>query len=434
MEITENQILQLSPDASSTKAGKKLATPAKWVERAAHAKALWGACQGSGKNPYTTMVDTVNIAFKCSCPSRKFPCKHALGLLFLYAQSPTEFQQASELADHVATWIGKRENKAEAKATKPKKPVDEKARQKRIAKRQEKVDAGVAELNLWLKDLVRTGIMNIPQQAYQFTNKIAARMVDAQAPGLANRVKGFSQINFYEEGWQQELLRKVAITYLLTTAYQNQPQQSEDWQHEIKSQIGWSVSKEEVQTNPIITDEWLVLSRTIEPIDQLRMEKIWLYGKQQQQFGLLLNFFAKQQVVQEVYLVGSVIQASMHYYPGVHPQRVLLKEQNGTSAFFRPTGLDSLDELYESVANSLATNPFITSLPFLLDKVHLRYVEELWYIQDQKGYSIPIQNNSEQAWQMMAASLGQPVMAFVNYSSRGVSILSLIKEEVLVGF
>ena len=116
MEITENQILQLSPDASSTKAGKKLATPAKWVERAAHAKALWGACQGSGKNPYTTMVDTVNIAFKCSCPSRKFPCKHALGLLFLYAQSPTEFQQASELADHVATWIGKRENKAEAKA------------------------------------------------------------------------------------------------------------------------------------------------------------------------------------------------------------------------------------------------------------------------------------------------------------------------------
>ena len=434
MEITEQQVLQLSPDAASTKAGKKLATPAKWVERAIHPKAIWGACKGSGKNPYTTMVDTVNMAFKCSCPSRKFPCKHSLGLLFFYAQSPDDFQQAEELAEQVATWISKRENRAQAKVDKPKKPVDEKARQKRIAKRAEKVEAGVAELNLWLKDLVRTGMMNVPQQAYQFTQKISARMIDAQAQGLANRVKALSQINFYQEGWQEELLKAVATTYLLTTAYQHQAQQSADWQQELKTQVGWTTTKEEVQQSALLSDNWLVLSSSVEPIEQLRMEKIWLYGQQQQTFGLLMNFYAKQQIVKEVYLVGSVIKASLHYYPGVHSQRVWIKEQNGTSTFFQPKGISTIDQLYDAVANSLSINPFRTSLPFLLENAQLKYVDEQWYLQDQEDYQIPIQNTSDQAWQMMAASLGKPITAFVNYTSSGVSVLSLIVNNRLIGF
>ena len=48
--------------------------------------ALWGLCQGSGSKPYQTAIDLTEPAFKCSCPSRKFPCKHALGLMLLFAQ------------------------------------------------------------------------------------------------------------------------------------------------------------------------------------------------------------------------------------------------------------------------------------------------------------------------------------------------------------
>ena len=76
MQLTRDQILQLAPDDASGKAGLQLATTSKWVARHAHALALWGDCQGSGSSPYKTMVDLANMAFKCSCPSRKFPCKH----------------------------------------------------------------------------------------------------------------------------------------------------------------------------------------------------------------------------------------------------------------------------------------------------------------------------------------------------------------------
>ena len=45
-----------------------------------------GALQGQRQNPYQVCVDLAGPAYKCSCPSRKFPCKHALGLLLLWAE------------------------------------------------------------------------------------------------------------------------------------------------------------------------------------------------------------------------------------------------------------------------------------------------------------------------------------------------------------
>ena len=44
-----------------------------------------GECAGSGKNNYTTSADYINQAdpvFRCSCPSRQYPCKHSLALLY----------------------------------------------------------------------------------------------------------------------------------------------------------------------------------------------------------------------------------------------------------------------------------------------------------------------------------------------------------------
>ena len=62
--------------------------------------------------PYQTIVDLTNIAFKCSCPSHKFPCKHALGLLLLYARSESAFAQEDE-PEWVTSWIDKRAETAE---------------------------------------------------------------------------------------------------------------------------------------------------------------------------------------------------------------------------------------------------------------------------------------------------------------------------------
>lgn len=49
---------------------------------------IFGECVGSGASNYLTSVDFVkpdSPVFRCTCPSRQFPCKHALGLMYAYS-------------------------------------------------------------------------------------------------------------------------------------------------------------------------------------------------------------------------------------------------------------------------------------------------------------------------------------------------------------
>lgn len=70
---------------------------------------------GSGKEPYRTQADLNGPAFQCSCPSRKFPCKHSLGLLLLLVGNPARVSEAAP-PDWVSDWTAKRNTTAEKKA------------------------------------------------------------------------------------------------------------------------------------------------------------------------------------------------------------------------------------------------------------------------------------------------------------------------------
>ena len=79
MNLTLEQVEQMAPDAAAAAAGKKLVAAKSWSELGCSPAALWGKCQGSAV--YQVKVDLANLGYNCSCPSRKFPCKHVLGLL-----------------------------------------------------------------------------------------------------------------------------------------------------------------------------------------------------------------------------------------------------------------------------------------------------------------------------------------------------------------
>src|SRR5919204_1955012 len=83
---TAAQVAGLAPDAAAVRAAQGLAGPARWLALGRDGPALWGACQGSGEQPWQTQVDLAEPAFRCTCPSRKLPCKHALALLLLLAE------------------------------------------------------------------------------------------------------------------------------------------------------------------------------------------------------------------------------------------------------------------------------------------------------------------------------------------------------------
>src|SRR5271165_1416936 len=81
MQLSSEQVLALAPDSASAIAGRKLNQMRYWRNLGQNALAFWGECQGSAL--YQVRVERATLAVKCTCPSRKFPCKHGLGLLLL---------------------------------------------------------------------------------------------------------------------------------------------------------------------------------------------------------------------------------------------------------------------------------------------------------------------------------------------------------------
>ena len=117
MNWTAEQILKLAPDASSAQAAQGLLSLKKWSGLGADERAAWGLCQGSGSKPYQAQIDLAEPAFKCSCPSRKFPCKHGLALFLLLVEERKAFQKSPQ-PDWVAKWIQGRSERTEKKEQK----------------------------------------------------------------------------------------------------------------------------------------------------------------------------------------------------------------------------------------------------------------------------------------------------------------------------
>lgn len=65
---------------------------------------LFGECLGSGKSNYVCSVDFIapdNPVARCNCPSRQFPCKHVLGLMYAYADG-LDFKKSAVPEDIVS--------------------------------------------------------------------------------------------------------------------------------------------------------------------------------------------------------------------------------------------------------------------------------------------------------------------------------------------
>jgi hypothetical protein len=186
LTFTEDAVHRFAPDDDSLKAARDLIRKKSFLKPGISSDSTWllGQCKGSGKNPYEVSVDLADQSlptFRCNCPSRKFPCKHGLGLLLLYVQSPAQFDSREPDED----LLSKREKKvarAEKKKTedgaeKPKK-VNVAALAKKVAAQREGLDL----LEKLVVDLVAGGQW-YEESRLQKLDSQSKQMADAYLPG-----------------------------------------------------------------------------------------------------------------------------------------------------------------------------------------------------------------------------------------------------------
>lgn len=406
MQLSEDQILSLAPDEASKKSGKDLANLSKWVSKGVNEWALWGECQGSGSKPYQTQVDLASTAFKCSCPSRKFPCKHGLGLLLLYARQKQAFTDTAA-PPWVTEWLEKRVAKEEKKAEAADKPVDEAAQAKRLLARQQKVGDGIEELRLWLKDLIRNGLLNLPGKGSNWYENMARRMVDAQAPGLAAMVRNAGAINLYADGWQGQLLDQLLQLYLVTEGNRNNDTLPALLQQDIRLLVGFTQSQEALKEQPGSTDTWLVLCKQVNNYDNITTESYWLYGTATNQYALVLQFVARGQVAALALMPGTYIEAELVYYPSAVPLRALIKNQRTVNRTAIKAAFTGWQQVAAAETDYCSQLPLVSERPFIVQQLKPVQYNNEWWLQDAAQQMVKFKNSHRCIWQLLAFSGGR---------------------------
>ena len=119
------------------------------------------------------------------------------------------------------------------------------------AARAERVAAGLDELDQWLRDQVRTGIADLGRGGYGPLDRMAARMVDAQAPGVAGMLRALPG-ELAGEGWPGRLLEQLGALHLLIAAHRRIDELPPDLAATVRSRVGYPVRKADVLAGPAV--------------------------------------------------------------------------------------------------------------------------------------------------------------------------------------
>ncbi|MFD6399611.1 DUF5691 domain-containing protein [Nocardia sp. NPDC060249] len=418
---TEDQVRALAPDASSLAAARKLA--GRWRETGTAGNAVWGLCQGSGAKPYQAIVDLDGPAYKCSCPSRKFPCKHTLSLLLTWSSGQIPGREAP--ADFAAEWLAGRAAKA---AAPPKAKAASTPSQATVEQRRARVAAGLTELEVWLTDQIRTGLAQT-DRSYAAYEAIAARMVDAQAPRIAEALRRLPTAVVTTEHWPELLLREYARLHLLVLAHRRLDALPEPLRAGIRTHVGYPTSAESVLTEPAVRDRWLVFGMRVSEEERLHTRRTWLRGRGSGRWALLIEHsFATPNFTGEVPAPGNEVDAELHYYPGA----VSLRAQWGTRhsvpepfTTVPAVGGTTIDDALDAYAGALSADPWLRAWPALLTDVVPVLDETGWQLVASDGTALPLPAGVR-PWRLIAVAGGHPVTVCGEWRADGFDPISVL--------
>lgn len=438
MTLTTTQILDLAPDAASRKAGQDQAKPAKWSRLGRAGTVIWGEIKGSGASPYRTVADLSGPASKCTCPSRKFPCKHALGLMLVDAAAPIG---AAPPPDWVEAWSRTRESRAaaaETRAQAPAKPVDEKAQAKRRQAREDRVAAALDELDLWLRDLMRRGLASARAEPYGFWDRMAGRLVDGQAPGLARRVRalpGLAAAAAQPGAPRPEAALGFGLgrLALLVRAARRLDALEPEQAAGVRAALGFPVTAEEMAARPDHTDDWAVLAHGVEEEDRLTARSVWLAGRTSGLLAQVLDYSTAGSPLPPAPAAGQDFTGALAFQPGDPPLRAVFREgRAGPAAWTALPGASSVAAARDAFAAALARAPWTERWPVRLAGVRLgRLAAESGgapAFGAGDGTGCLALRADPRLPSLLAVAAGRPVDLFGLYDGHGLAPLSLVAE------
>jgi len=212
---------------------------------------IFGECIGSGSSNYLTSVDFVkpdNPVFRCTCPSRQFPCKHALGLMYAYV-SGKKFSREEipadilEMRDKVEKREEKKKEKPEGNTAGEPKKVNKAALVKKVKAQLE----GLELMDKIIKSILQGGLGTINEKTLKILEDQAKQLGNFYIPGAQTALREF--ILLFKNANDREKIYTRAVE-LLTILYS----MSEKGKEQLEKRVNEPDASYDVKSN---LDEWL---------------------------------------------------------------------------------------------------------------------------------------------------------------------------------
>ncbi|WP_460368188.1 SWIM zinc finger family protein, partial [Actinocorallia lasiicapitis] len=295
------------------------------------------------------------------------------------------------------------------------------------ARRDSRVESGLAELARWLRDQVARGLAGTERVPYAHWDEAARRLVDAQAPALASRIRELGGLAQRAPDWPARLLEEYGLLHLLIRAHQRRAELPASLHATVRARIGYPVPRAEALAGERVRDTWFTTAESDSVSDGLVTRRTYLRGAATSRNALILTHAPSHQPIVSPTVLGSALIAELAFYPGAQPLRALIAaevEESGTGGAALGTAVDAMLDEY---AGALAHDPWLDRWPALLADVRLARAHGSYRLVDPSGAGVPLLLGAP--WRLLALSGGAPFTVAGEWTPTGLVPLAVHHPE-----
>ncbi|WP_431261556.1 SWIM zinc finger family protein [Roseateles chitinivorans] len=378
-------------------------------------------------------------------------------------------------APWVAEWIASRGDRAQKKGERDQKAVEratERAAQiadgvdpaqaasaladpdnaiKRESQRWRRIEDAAAELQRWLGDQIGRGLGALDDAAIRGWRTMAARMVDAQAPGLGQRIAAAADGWRVGTDWPERTLARLGLLQLACEGLARRETLPAPVQADLRTVCGWPLDQAEVlATGERVTDRWAVLGVIVEEREgRLNERRVWLHGARSGRRAWLLDHTHGGRGFEGLWLPGIAADLTLAFYPGNAPLRALavdaaplltpesesesgsgpgseprsVSEPEGASGIAPVVGSDAWSDEWQRVAERVAAHPFALLHPVVLANA-TPVASEAGPHLTADGRAVPLRVGDADWWSLMAVAGGHPLAVMGEWDGRALRPLT----------
>lgn len=255
---------------------------------------------------------------------------------------------------------------------------------------------------LWLEDLVRVGLCRLGDNAGKHFEDRIARLVDADAPGLAAWLRRTAKDIGCDEEWPARVLAELGRMSLLLDAWRDRDRLPPGLQMDIRSRIG--LNPDESQHDDSEWDCWEVVAQTVDDGYADDLHSSWLWGMLSGRAAFELRHHGDEQSLE----VGEAGTGRLAFCRSACPQRGRFVKPPEVTPSIPPdfAGALSVDVMLEEYAEDLAALPWLERQLFCLKDATVLWQGNSFLIATVDGKAVPLAG--EDLWELLAVTGGTP--------------------------